>query len=78
MESEAVEVLKEILDEVRRTNSAIGSLEGRLQGVEIRLKNAFAEVSEKIDTLAVLEARGLGSISGEVASVHHALRKQQG
>ena len=98
MDSEVVEVLKEIRDEVKATNSRLDqtnsrldqtnsrldqtnvrleSVEGRLQFVEKRLTNGFAELSQKIETVAARQTEAEIRVATElvaVAGVLHEVR----
>ena len=80
MDSEVVEVLKEIRDGVKGTNARLESLEkntnahfetveSRLQFVEKRL----AGLGEKIDKLAKEQLSGFVTVEGVLSRVHAAI-----
>ena len=87
MDSEVVEVLKEIRDEVRGVRDEVTgvrdefkgvrdvmqSIDGRLQFVEKRLTNGFADLSQKMDNLAKEQTAGFVSIEGVLGRVHAAI-----
>ena len=80
MDHEVVEVLKEIRDETKATNTRLDqtnlrleAVEGRLQFVEKRLTNGFAELTETIESAASEQATGLASVEDLLRKVHGAI-----
>ena len=83
MDTKVLEVLKEIRDETKatnsrldqtnsrldQTNSRLETVESRLQFVEIRLTNGFKELSEKIETVAARQTEADIRVATELVSV---------
>src|SRR5205814_9456843 len=74
VDSEVVEVLKEIRDGVRGTNARLETVESRIQFVEKRLKSGFTELSQKIETVAKKQLEAEMHVVTELVSVADVLR----
>lgn len=51
MDSEVVEVLKEIRDEAKQTNTRLEALEGRFVFLEKRVTKGFEDLGKRVDDL---------------------------
>ncbi len=72
---EILDVLKQIRDEARQTNTQLVSLEGRVKFVEKRLSKGFEELSGRIDSLGQRQAEGEAHLSYEILSLADVTRQ---
>ena len=50
MDSEVIEVLKDIREEAKQTNARLASLEGRVEFLEKRTSHGFATLNERLES----------------------------
>ena len=89
MDNEVLEVLKEIRDETKATNSRLDQTNSRLETVETRLRfvekrltNGFAELTQKIEQVAkkqlAAEMHVVTELTGVATVVRTAITQRRG
>src|SRR4051812_40277248 len=69
MDSEVIEVLKEIRDEAKQTNVRLESLEGHVESLERRLGKGFDALAERIELVTRRQTDSELRLASEVLSL---------